>query len=174
MSTLPQARSILLLFAAAAIGCSGVAQIDSATSSSSSGQGGTSSTSQTVTSGTGGAPNPTAVGGATPTGECTPPTQTADAVLLCTFAIDCSADFGACGSVESPFDEQGCLRAHCFTDGECSDSEKCYRAEEFGGCYSSGPEYVDVDGECQLLGADADCGGAYCVPAELYPALEDA
>jgi len=76
-----------------------------------------------------------------------------------------------CGTLDSLFDENGCVRQECGDDDACADDERCYRAIEFGGCAPSGV-FCEDDPELQtcLCGSNPECGGGFCVPQELYPA----
>lgn len=88
----------------------------------------------------------------------------------CTGAIDCSVS-GDCGMLQ-PFTAHGCLRTRCDQNGDsdCGGDERCYRPQDFGGCTSSGLDCSDDPATmtCQCT-ADADCGGAFCIPASDYP-----
>lgn len=78
---------------------------------------------------------------------------------------------GECGTLESTFDENGCVRQECQDDDACADDERCYRAIEFGGCAPSGVFCEDDEKtELCLCGSLPECGGGFCVPEELYPA----
>jgi hypothetical protein len=81
-----------------------------------------------------------------------------------------ACETGECGALESLFDENGCLREECQDDDTCADDERCYRAIDFGGCAPSGVfcEDDETTKSC-LCGSNPDCGGGFCVPAELYP-----
>jgi hypothetical protein len=76
-----------------------------------------------------------------------------------------------CGTLDSPFDENGCLREACEGDDDCAADERCYVAMNFGGCASSGflceDDFQTETCACVSL---PDCGGAYCVPQDVYPA----
>jgi hypothetical protein len=76
-----------------------------------------------------------------------------------------------CGTLDSLFDENGCVRTECQDDEACADDERCYRAMDFGGCAPSGV-FCEDDPELQtcLCGSNPDCGGGFCVPEDLYPA----
>lgn len=77
----------------------------------------------------------------------------------------------ACGSLESEFDEAGCLRQKCSNDDACTEGERCFVALEFGLCESSGTFCSDdLESESCSCGGDADCNGGHCVPVDLFPA----
>lgn len=80
----------------------------------------------------------------------------------------CAAD--GCGGLDSSFDEDGCLRASCGIGTACARGERCYRAQLFGGCASSGTFCEDdqEQGAC-VCASDPDCSGSYCVPESLWP-----
>lgn len=83
------------------------------------------------------------------------------------FPIDCGPD--GCGGL-GRIDEEGCFRPGCSTDEECGDDERCYRPMDFGNCVSSDvfceDNFETMQCEC---GSTDDCGGSYCVPADVYP-----
>ncbi|MFO0631316.1 MAG: hypothetical protein U0168_00540 [Nannocystaceae bacterium] len=81
----------------------------------------------------------------------------------------------ACGVLQSPFDADGCLRTTCTPASECGEGEVCYVGLEFGQCVSSGMTCEDsVETQTCSCGGDPDCSGGYCVPTEVFPALEQA
>ncbi|MBX7077660.1 MAG: hypothetical protein K1X88_00650 [Nannocystaceae bacterium] len=81
----------------------------------------------------------------------------------------------ACGDLDSPFDDQGCLRTPCANDDNCGDGEVCYVGMQFGLCVSSGIACADsVENQSCDCGGDPDCSGGFCVPTDLFPALEPA
>ncbi len=87
------------------------------------------------------------------------------------FEIDCNQI--DCGSLDSPFDENGCLRETCNSGGGCSEGDECYTPIDWGGCASSGLFCSDSNLQMACIcGGDADCNGSYCVPHELYPVTE--
>jgi hypothetical protein len=75
-----------------------------------------------------------------------------------------------CGTLESNFDENGCLRQGCGLDDQCGADERCFRGQDFGLCEGSGV-FCEDDLETMscMCGSDPDCSGGHCVPAELYP-----
>ena len=79
-------------------------------------------------------------------------------------------DANLCGTLDSLFDENGCVRQECQDDDACADDERCYRAQDFGGCAPSGV-FCEDDPELQtcLCGSNPECGGGFCVPQSLYP-----
>ncbi len=82
-----------------------------------------------------------------------------------------------CGQVQSPFDEDGCLRPTCHGDDECSAGERCFVGLDFGYCEPSTmtcEETLDGPDPGCTCGGTLDCNGGHCVPDSLYPApLED-
>ena len=87
----------------------------------------------------------------------------------CSEAISCRG--ANCGAGE-PFSKEGCLRSTCESDKDCGEKERCYRAEDFDGCESSNITCEDgEDGSCQC-GQTDDCGGAYCIPEDEFPAQQ--
>ncbi len=87
------------------------------------------------------------------------------------YEIDCEQV--DCGGLNSPFDENGCLRDTCNGGPSCGEGMECYTPLDWGGCASSG--LFCNDSELQMAcicGGDADCNGSYCVPHELYPVTE--
>ena len=76
-----------------------------------------------------------------------------------------------CGTLDSLFDANGCVRTECQDDEQCAADERCYRAMDFGGCAPSGV-FCEDDPELQtcLCGSNPECGGGFCVPEDLYPA----
>ena len=84
----------------------------------------------------------------------------------CDGPVDCQLNL--CGGVGDVFDEGGCLRMSCQTDDDCAADERCYHGEQFGDCLPSVVFCDTEDGLC-LCGSTDDCGGAFCVPEELYP-----
>lgn len=87
--------------------------------------------------------------------------------FACEAPIDCSSLL--CGGANSQFDEDGCLRPSCEGPRDCADGELCHAPQDWGGCASSGLSCQD-DPElgCTCVGKP-DCGGRFCVPAELVP-----
>lgn len=75
-----------------------------------------------------------------------------------------------CGGLNSQWDENGCLRQECDNHRQCDEGELCYHAIDFGGCFPTGFACGD-DPETQscVCGTQADCGGGFCVPEEIYP-----
>lgn len=73
--------------------------------------------------------------------------------------LDC--EFYDCGAVDSPLDEQGCLRQECEQLELCTEGFVCHAPEDHGGCVTSD---LNCNGN-----QDDDCGGHYCIPAELAP-----
>ncbi|MEM6296899.1 MAG: hypothetical protein AAGA54_36885 [Myxococcota bacterium] len=107
----------------------------------------------------------TSVSGSTSTegGETTGPLGVCDGIdnHMCSSAVDCG---DACGTLDSMFDENGCVRPVCDAATACDDGLFCYRPQDYGGCQSSDVSCVeDPEGTCGC-GLDPDCGGAYCVP----------
>jgi hypothetical protein len=86
------------------------------------------------------------------------------------FPIDCTDGSNACGTLDSIFDDEGCLRQSCSGATGCGDGERCYSPQDFGGCTGSAV-FCEDDVELQtcVCGGTADCGGAYCIPEGLYP-----
>jgi len=70
-----------------------------------------------------------------------------------------------CGSVMSAWDADGQLRPRCSTSCPCGAGMTCFHVGLWGGCT---PSILLCDEDCHCLNSD-DCGGAYCVPAELVP-----
>jgi hypothetical protein len=96
-------------------------------------------------------------------------------VAMCEQPGNCSEyspcdDANLCGTLDSLFDENGCVRQECQDDDGCADDERCYLAQDFGGCAPSGV-FCEDDPELQtcLCGSDPQCGGGFCVPQSLYP-----
>lgn len=88
------------------------------------------------------------------------------------FASPCGDD---CGALESPFDAAGCLRTQCSDDGQCSDGEVCFVAQDFGLCAGSGWYCEDsVEDAACICSSDPSCSGGFCVPDSLYPGLQAA
>jgi hypothetical protein len=81
----------------------------------------------------------------------------------------CGAD-PECGTLESLFDENGCVKEECQDHEQCEDGELCYRAIDFGGCAPSGV-FCEDDPDLQTCscGSNPECGGGFCVPQEQYP-----
>jgi len=82
-------------------------------------------------------------------------------------AIECGV--GGCGPLDH-FDAEGCQRPSCSDDDQCGAQERCYVGELFGQCVSSGL-FCDYDDELAMCicGGSEDCGGGYCVDADVYP-----
>lgn len=126
----------------------------------------TSPTSESTTEGT----SSTDTGDPTDTGSTTAgPGGVCDVTdsFACGDGVSCE-NGDECGALDSYFDDDGCLRPTCRRNDQCGDGEFCYYDSLFGGCSSSGVFCDDTDGECQC-GQTDDCGGAYCVPADLLP-----
>lgn len=84
---------------------------------------------------------------------------------LCSGPVDCG---DACGTLDSFFDDEGCIRPACGRHDECGDGALCYHPIDYGGCASSDVSCTeDANGVCGC-GLDPDCGGAYCVPSEIF------
>jgi len=78
-----------------------------------------------------------------------------------------------CGEVQSPFDEDGCLRTSCHGDEECGAGERCFVGLDFGYCEPSTmtcDENLDGPDPGCSCGGTLDCNGGHCVPEALYPA----
>ncbi len=85
--------------------------------------------------------------------------------FMCSAPVDCG---DACGTLDSFFDEEGCIRAPCSRHDDCDDGSVCYHPIDYGGCASSDVScFEDENGVCQC-GLDPDCGGSYCVPDEVF------
>ncbi len=84
----------------------------------------------------------------------------------CDGPIDC--DLNSCGGLSDYFDASGCLRPVCKMDSDCPDGQKCYIGFQFDDCLSSDFSCFPQQGACECVSTD-DCGGAHCVPEELYP-----
>lgn len=85
--------------------------------------------------------------------------------FMCSAPVDCG---DACGTLDSFFDEEGCIRAPCSRHDDCDDGSVCYHPIDYGGCASSDVScFEDENGTCQC-GLDPDCGGSYCVPDEVF------
>ena len=156
-------------------------EFESETESGSSSDSGSGSTAESSTSGasmstslTEGTEGTEGEGTSAETGDPTE-TSTTGPVGACQIADDFSCGAGvdcevsnACGTLDSYFDDDGCLRPTCRRNSDCGAGEVCYYDELYGGCASSSLSCDDDNGECECGGSD-DCGGAYCVPAELLP-----
>lgn len=80
-----------------------------------------------------------------------------------------------CGALDSPFDAEGCLRASCADGSQCAQDEVCFVAQDYGLCAGSGWFCEDsVEEAACMCGSDPNCGGGFCVPASLAPAVEAA
>lgn len=129
---------------------------DSSASGPSSGDDGTAESTASATVGD------TATSSDTMPGACEQPGN-------CVEFSPCGAE-PECGTLESLFDENGCVKAECQDDGQCDDGELCYRAIDFGGCAPSGV-FCEDDQELQTCscGSNPECGGGFCVPEDQYP-----
>jgi hypothetical protein len=119
----------------------------------------------------------------TGTGTSTDETATTDAdtglaprcpdvrAFQCAEPIDCPP--GSCGDPLSPFDADGCMRPPCTMHEQCEPGLACVRAEDYGGCASSGLYCSDDPrvGQC-LCVSTPDCGGGHCLPEDEVPPLE--
>jgi len=85
----------------------------------------------------------------------------------CLGPVNCEDGF-QCGDLSSPFDSDGCLRPSCNSDEDCAEGDRCYIGQDFGDCLSSNV-FCDQEGDMCLCGSSDDCGGAFCVPQEIYP-----
>lgn len=75
-----------------------------------------------------------------------------------------------CGTLESLFDENGCVRKECQEHEACDEGELCYRAMDFGGCAPSGVSCADdPDLQTCSCASNPECGGGFCVPEAQYP-----
>lgn len=83
----------------------------------------------------------------------------------CSGPVDCEA-FN-CGAVGSSFDKDGCLRTSCV-DAPCGANEICYGVSTEQNCAVFGCGGGDV---CEC-GWEADCIGAFCIPADEGPPVE--
>lgn len=137
-------------------------------SGASGGSGGSPSNSTASTGGT-----TAGVGGQVTTKVCPDLPPSTQWAFNCAKTVNCGMGY-SCGDLDTPFDAMGCLRARCETDGDCLDIERCYRPSDFGpGCVSSNLSCNDTASNiCSCIGTD-DCGGAYCVPASMYPSKSE-
>lgn len=84
----------------------------------------------------------------------------------CSLPMDCMQ--WNCGSLESPFDEKGCLRPACENDYDCF-GDICFRPLDWGYCVSSGTLCRDgPSGTCECT-SDPDCAASHCIPAHQAP-----
>jgi hypothetical protein len=145
-------------------GAESTGQTDSAGQTSTSA--GTEATSEGGSEGSGSS------GGGSSTTDDTGTVSDCDERRNCTlFPLGC--DVVQCGGL-SPFDDDGCVRTNCTANpSACGAGERCYAPIDFGGCLSSAFEcYDEIETQTCQCGSDPDCGGAFCIPEELYPEVE--
>jgi hypothetical protein len=143
-----------------------------ATSMPVTGDGTTDAADGTTTTGTGSSGDTTETTETTETTDTGPTPQcTGVRAFQCTEPLDCPPD--ACGGPLSPFDADGCMRPPCSVPEDCDPGFACVRAEDYGGCESSGMLCQDDPrtGQCQCV-STPDCGGGHCLPEDEVPPLD--
>ncbi len=85
----------------------------------------------------------------------------------CDGPVNCDQGY-QCGELSSPFDADGCLRPSCESDEDCQAGDRCYIGYEFDDCLSS-EVFCGQEGDMCECGSSDDCGGAFCVPEDIYP-----
>jgi len=135
---------------------------DGSTTDGSTSTTGTTNQTATVTITTTSATDPT-------TGSTSSPT-TGDPICPVSDGFSCVGGYDcgeSCGEFASRFDDEGCVRPSCSSDGDCGEGEVCYGAN-WGLCTSSQYNCADESGSCGCDSTD-DCGGNYCVPTSTLP-----
>jgi len=154
------------------------------TSEGSESAGVASETGQSTTAESEGSGTESSDTGMLPTNPCLPNPN-----FLCNMPYDCISgpNRWVCGALNSPLDEQGCLRPRCLSHQDCAIGEKCfndYRCNE-DGCtasnmicrsHSRSTSEEKLGGPCECSGAD-DCSSeiGWCVSEAIYDCpLEEA